>query len=174
MAKISEASSEEDANPIQVMAVYPTTAPQDAATSELLTTLREDVNPALEATTGAVILMGGTAAITADFTTVLSQALPVFLLLVVGLGFLALVVLFRSLLVPLIGAVTSLFSLAAAMGISVAVFQWGWFKLSSGDSRDRTDPAIHSNHGVRDLVRVVNGLPGVSCVPNARRVGKNS
>ena len=134
LAKISEASSEEDANPIQVMAVYPTTAPQDAATSELLTTLREDVNPALEATTGAVILMGGTAAITADFTTVLSQALPVFLLLVVGLGFLALVVLFRSLLVPLIGAVTSLFSLAAAMGISVAVFQWGWFNSVLGIS----------------------------------------
>jgi putative drug exporter of the RND superfamily len=132
LAKISEASSEGDANPIQVMAVYPTTAPQDAATSELLTTLREDVNPALEATTGAVILMGGTAAITADFTTVLSEALPVFLLLVVGLGFLALVVLFRSLLVPLIGAVTSLFSLAAAMGISVAVFQWGWFNAVLG------------------------------------------
>jgi RND superfamily putative drug exporter len=46
---------------------------------------------------------------------------------VVGLGFIALVILFHSLLVPLTGALTSLLSLAAAMGITVAVFQWGWF-----------------------------------------------
>ena len=132
IAKIAQAAPQEAANPIQVMAVYPTTAPQDAATSELLTTLREDVNPALEQATGATILVGGTAAITADFTTVLADALPIFLLVVVGLGFLALVVLFRSLLVPFIGAVTSMFSLAAAMGISVAVFQWGWFNSILG------------------------------------------
>ena len=69
IAKIAQAAPQEAANPIQVMAVYPTTAPQDAATSELLTTLREDVNPALEQATGATILVGGTAAITADFTT---------------------------------------------------------------------------------------------------------
>ena len=63
---------------------------------------------------------------TVDFTKVL-HALPWFLLIVVGLGFLALVVLFRSILVPATGVLSSLLSLAAAMGITVAVFQWGWF-----------------------------------------------
>ena len=56
----------------------------------------------------------------------LTDALPLFLLVVIGLGFLALVLLFRSILVPLTGVVTSLLSLAAAMGVTVAVFQWGW------------------------------------------------
>jgi len=112
---------------VQAIAVYPASAPQDEATAELLTTLREDVNPALEEATGAKLYVGGTQAITQDFTTVLSDALPIFLAVVVGLGFVALVILFHSLVVPLTGALTSLLSLAAAMGIAVAVFQWGWF-----------------------------------------------
>ena len=60
-----------------------------------------------------------------DFTSVLGKALPVFLLLVVGLGFLALMLLFRSLLIPLTAAITSLLSFAAALGITVSVFQIG-------------------------------------------------
>ena len=71
--------------------------------------------------------VGGFQAVTVDFTQVLADALPWFLLIVVGLGFLALVVLFRSLLVPLTGVLCSLLSLGAALGITVAVFQWGWF-----------------------------------------------
>ena len=106
--------------------VIPDSAPQDEATSELLDRLRTQVNPALESATGAEIYVGGTQAITQDFTSVLTDALPLFLGVVVGLGFLALVLLFRSLVVPLTAAITSLLSFAAAMGITVAVFQWGW------------------------------------------------
>jgi len=112
---------------IQAIAVYPDSAPQDAETTDLLNELRDEVNPALEAATGAALYVGGSQAITQDFTTVLSEALPIFLAVVVGLGFIALVILFHSILVPLTGALTSLLSLAAAMGITVAVFQWGWF-----------------------------------------------
>jgi RND superfamily putative drug exporter len=112
---------------VQAIAVYPSTSPQDEATTELLDRLRNEVNPALEAATGAQLYVGGTQAITSDFTTVLQDALPLFLLIVIGLGFLALVILFRSIVVPLTAAVTSLLSFAAAMGITVAVFQWGWF-----------------------------------------------
>ena len=71
--------------------------------------------------------MGGFTAVTADFTDVIIDALPLFLSVVIGLGFLALVLLFRSIVVPLTGAVTSVLSLGAALGITVAVFQWGWF-----------------------------------------------
>jgi RND superfamily putative drug exporter len=110
--------------PIQVFAK---TAPQDQATTDLLFHLREDVIPAATADSGAKAYVGGFQAVTADFTRVLQDALPWFLLIVVGLGFLTLVVLFRSVLVPATGALSSLLSLGAALGITVAVFQWGWF-----------------------------------------------
>ena len=110
--------------PIQVV---PKTAPQDKATTDLLFHLREDVIPGATATSGAIAYVGGFQAVTADFTQVLQDALPWFLMIVVGLGFLAMVVLFRSLLVPATGALSSLLSLGAALGITVAVFQWGWF-----------------------------------------------
>ncbi len=111
---------------VAVVQVIPTTAPQDEATTELLTRLRDDVIPAATQDTGARAYVGGFQAVTADFTRVLQDALPWFLLVVVGFGFLALVVLFRSILVPATGVLTSLLSLAAAMGVTVAVFQWGW------------------------------------------------
>jgi putative drug exporter of the RND superfamily len=112
---------------VVAIGVVPTTSPQDEATSELLERLRTDVNPAIAEATGAVLYVGGSQAITSDFTDVLASALPIFLAVVVGLGFLALVLLFHSIVVPLTAAITSLLSLAAAMGITVAVFQWGWF-----------------------------------------------
>jgi RND superfamily putative drug exporter len=115
------------AQTVQAIAVYPTTSPQDQATTELLERLRTEVNPAIEESTGAKLYVGGTQAITSDFTTVLQDALPLFLSIVIGLGFLALVLLFHSIVVPLTAAITSLLSFAAAMGITVAVFQWGWF-----------------------------------------------
>ena len=106
--------------------ITPETAPQDVATSELLDRLRTETAPAIEAETGATMYVGGAQAITQDFTQVLINVLPLFLGIVVLLGFLALMVLFRSLLVPLTAAVTSLLSFGAALGITVAVFQWGW------------------------------------------------
>ncbi len=132
LAKIAQAQAGQggassSAQTVQAIAVYPTTAPQDEATTDLLHRLRDDVNPKLEAETGAQLYVGGTQAITTDFTDMLSSVLPLFLLIVVGLGFLALMLLFHSLVVPLTAAITSLLSFAASMGITVAVFQWGWF-----------------------------------------------
>jgi putative drug exporter of the RND superfamily len=112
---------------VQAIAVYPTSAPQDEATTQLLDRLRTEVAPEVKQATGAAMYVGGTQAITSDFTTVLKDALPLFLAIVIGLGFLALMLLFHSLVIPLTAAITSLLSFAAAMGITVAVFQWGWF-----------------------------------------------
>ncbi|MBI1351407.1 MAG: MMPL family transporter [Actinomycetales bacterium] len=117
---------------VQAIAVYPTTAPQDEATTELLDRLRTETDPQIEQATGARLYVGGTQAITSDFTSVLQSALPLFLAIVIGLGFLALVLLFHSIVVPLTAAITSLLSFAAAMGITVAVFQWGWFNSLLG------------------------------------------
>jgi RND superfamily putative drug exporter len=124
LAAAPPVAKDADVVPIQV---YPTTAPQDAATTDLLNTIRNDVIPPVETDTGAQAYVGGFQAVTVDFTKVLTDALPYFLLIVVGLGFLALVVMFRSIIVAAMGALTSLLSLSAAMGITVAVFQWGWF-----------------------------------------------
>jgi RND superfamily putative drug exporter len=109
--------------PVQL---FPKTAPQDQATTDLLFHLRDDVIPAATQQSGARVYVGGFQAVTADFTKVLTDALPWFLLIVVGLGFVALVFLFRSILVPAAGVLSSLLSLAASLGITVAVFQWGW------------------------------------------------
>lgn len=111
---------------ITAMQVIPASGPQDAATTELLDRLRATDIPASGSAAAVKAYVGGMQAITSDFTTVLRDALPMFLLVVIGLGFLALVLLFRSVLVPLTGAITSLISLSAAMGVTVAVFQWGW------------------------------------------------
>ena len=105
--------------------VQPTTAPDDPATNELLTRLRTQTAEQI-APTGATIYVGGTQAVTQDFTNVLISVLPLFLLVVIGLGFIALFLLFRSLLIPLTAAITSLLSFSAALGVTVAVFQWGW------------------------------------------------
>jgi RND superfamily putative drug exporter len=111
---------------ITAIQVIPETGPQDPATEELLLRLRDETIPQAEQNSTMRAYVGGATAVTTDFTTVLSDALPVFLAVVVGLGFIALTILFRSLLVPLIGAVTSLLSLGAALGVTTAVFQWGW------------------------------------------------
>lgn len=110
-----------------IISVLPTTGPQDEATTELLNTLRTEVIPQVEEATGLTGYVGGATAVTSDFSDVLAKALPTFLAVVVVLGFLALTVLFRSFIVPLIGALTSLLSFGAALGAVVAVFQWGNF-----------------------------------------------
>ena len=111
---------------VSVVKVVPTTGPQDEATDELLTRLRDQTLPDVQAATDVEGYVGGTTAIIADFTSVLSDALPLFLVVVVGLGFLMLMVLFRAPVVSLTAVVTSLLSFVASLGITVAVFQWGW------------------------------------------------
>jgi len=103
--------------------VQPTTDPQDPATAETLDRIRTVTAP--KVASSATLFVGGTQAVSTDFTDVLASKLPLFLLLVVGLGFLALMMLFHSLVIPLTAAVTSLISFAGALGITVAVFQNG-------------------------------------------------
>jgi RND superfamily putative drug exporter len=105
--------------------VYPTTAPQDAATTDLVNHLRGDTLPQAVGSSGVKFLVGGTTAIYIDFSNVLASKLPLFIGLVVLLSFLLLMTVFRSLVIPLTAAVMNLLSIGAAFGILVAVFQWG-------------------------------------------------
>jgi putative drug exporter of the RND superfamily len=117
---------------ITAIQVNPTTGPQDVKTDELLNRLREETLPPVTQATSSEAYVGGTTAITADFSNVMVKAMPLFLSVVVGLGFLMLLVLFRSAVVSLTAVVTSLLSFAASLGITVAVFQWGWLNSLLG------------------------------------------
>ena len=106
--------------------LVPTTAPQDAATTALVTTLRDDVIPAAIAGTALDVKVTGTAAANIDFTDFLARRTPIFFAAVLALSFLLLMVVFRSLLVPLKAVVMNILSIAAAYGVLVVIFQWGW------------------------------------------------
>jgi putative drug exporter of the RND superfamily len=111
---------------ISVIQVFPETAPQSSDTQELVRHLREDVLPAASAGDGITAHVGGQTASDIDFSTELSERLPWFIGAVLVCSFLLLLVVFRSLLVPLKAVVMNLLSIGAAYGVMVAVFQWGW------------------------------------------------
>ncbi len=105
--------------------LIPTTAPQDSATSDLVHNLRDDVIPAATAGTDLDILVTGWVPMTVDFSDYLSARMPLFFGAVLALSFLLLMVVFRSLLVPLKAVVMNLLSIGAAFGLIVIFFQWG-------------------------------------------------
>ncbi|HWD55495.1 MAG TPA: MMPL family transporter [Acidimicrobiales bacterium] len=111
---------------VMLLNVYPKTAPQDVATTDLVNHLRSDTLPQAVGNSGVKVLVGGTTAIFIDFANVLSSKLPLFIGLVVLLSFLLLMTIFRSFVIPLTAAVMNLLSIGAAFGILVAVFEWGY------------------------------------------------
>jgi RND superfamily putative drug exporter len=106
--------------------VYPRTSPQDTATSDLVKRLRDDRLPPVERATNTAMLVGGTTATAIDFSDVLAGKLPLFIGIVVGLSALLLLVVFRSLVIPVQGALMNLLSIGASLGVAVAIFQHGW------------------------------------------------
>ncbi|MCB0977270.1 MAG: MMPL family transporter, partial [Acidimicrobiales bacterium] len=106
--------------------VVPKTSPQDQATTRLVHRLRDDVLPAATKGTSIDASVGGFVAVAVDFSDYIAARLPFFLAAVLGLSFVLLMVVFRSLLVPLKAVVMNLLSIGAAYGVVVAVFQWGW------------------------------------------------
>ncbi|MFJ1708645.1 MMPL family transporter [Kitasatospora sp. NPDC088346] len=109
-----------------IATVTPATGPQDAATARLFHTLQDTVVPGALAHTGAVGYVAGGTAAGLTFTDTLVARLPLIIGVVVAAAFLLLLTVFRSLLVAVKAAVLNLFSIAAAYGVVVAVFQWGW------------------------------------------------
>ncbi|MEX2237412.1 MAG: MMPL family transporter [Dehalococcoidia bacterium] len=106
--------------------VYPDSAPQDSATSRLVHTLRGDVIPAATQGTGVSAYVAGSTAAEIDVGERITSRTPIFFAVVIGLSFLLLMVVFRSVLIPIKAAVLNLLSIGAAYGVVVAIFQWGW------------------------------------------------
>ncbi|MEU6032937.1 MMPL family transporter [Streptomyces tauricus] len=111
---------------IATLVVFPTTSPQDKATADTIARLRTDVLPTATGPGPARAHVGGAAASLSDVGRRTSQRLPVFVAAVLAMSFLLLMLVFRSILVPLKAVLLNLLSIGAAYGIMVAVFQWGW------------------------------------------------
>jgi putative drug exporter of the RND superfamily len=115
-----------DKGDIAIITVTPTTSPQDARTGELLEHLRQDTIPAALDGADVEASVTGQTALTDDVSSRLQGRMPLFLGAVIGLSFLVLMVVFRSVLVPLKAAALNVLGVGAAYGVIVAVFQWGW------------------------------------------------
>jgi RND superfamily putative drug exporter len=108
----------------RLVSVIPASSPSSAETADLVGTLRSAVHPL--ATNGASVAVTGNTAVGVDVSNKLTAALPVYLIVVIGLSFLLLLLAFRSILVPLKAALGFLLTIGATFGITVAVFQKGW------------------------------------------------
>jgi RND superfamily putative drug exporter len=109
-----------------LISVTPTTSPEAVATSTLISHLRDSVIPAAEHGTTLRVYVGGVTAVNGDFATVIAPKLLIFVGVILVLGFLLLMLAFRSLLIPAVAAVMNLLAAAASFGVLVAVFQYGW------------------------------------------------
>jgi RND superfamily putative drug exporter len=110
-----------------VITVYPDSSPQDGATNDLIHNLRDTVIPAATRGTSVRAYVGGQTASTIDVGDKINSRLPIFFVMVIGLSFVVLTIVFRSIVIPIKAALMNLLSIGASYGLLVAVFQWGWF-----------------------------------------------
>jgi RND superfamily putative drug exporter len=116
----------DQATGIATLVVFPSTGPQERATADTVARLRADVLPTVIGRGPASAHVGGAAASLSDVGRRTSESLPVFVAAVLALSFVLLMLVFRSVLVPLKAVLLNLLSIGAAYGMMVAVFQWGW------------------------------------------------
>jgi RND superfamily putative drug exporter len=127
VASVSDPFPNDFANPEAVLIqVVPDSAPQDKATTELVNRLRSDVIPAVLEGTDLDVNVTGGVAVAIDFTDYLSRRTPIFFAAVLTLSFLLLMMVFRSVLIPVKAVIMNLLSISAAYGVVIAIFQWGW------------------------------------------------
>jgi RND superfamily putative drug exporter len=124
------------------LVAYPSTSPQSAQTSSLVTHLRDSVIPPVERSSGAGVYVGGATAAQVDFSHVLASKLPLFIGVVVALAALLLLVVFRSFVIPIQAALMNLLSIGASLGIIQAVFERGWLSGLFGTQAGPIDSFI--------------------------------
>ncbi|MFT7649865.1 MAG: RND superfamily putative drug exporter [Candidatus Poriferisodalaceae bacterium] len=125
IASLAPAAIDSEAG-VATLLAFPTTSPQDAATLDTIQRLRSEVLPSVLEDSPARAHIGGQTASSADIGDRVNSRLPLFITAVLGLSFLLLMMVFRSVLVPLKAALLNLLSIGSAYGVLVMVFQWGW------------------------------------------------
>ena len=114
--------------------IVPDSGPSTPETANLLSQVRDRADTVADST-GTYVGIGGVAAINADFSHALTSKLPLYLIVVVGLAFILLMIVFRSVIIPLIAALGFLLSIAATFGVTVGFFQFGWLGWISPEDR---------------------------------------
>ena len=125
VASITPAASSPSGT-VVLATLYPSTSPEAQPTVDLVNHLRNDVIPQAEQGSTLPVHVGGSTATNIDFAHVLSSKLLLFVGVVVLLAFLLLMVVFRSLVIPLVASLMNLLSIGAALGALNAVFNWGY------------------------------------------------
>ncbi|HUQ55120.1 MMPL family transporter [Lentzea sp.] len=141
IAKLSDVALVTPAQPSQdgksaMVTVIPKSGPDSTETEQLVADLRAELSDL----DGGKAYVTGATAVSVDVATSLDRALPIYLAVVVGLALVLLVLVFRSLLVPVVGVLGFLLTIGASLGATVAVFQWGW--LAGAVNLDGTGPLI--------------------------------
>lgn len=149
---LAEPAAVDETGETGIISVIPQTGPGAQETKDLVDDIRS--LPAGEAGTGSEMHVTGPTAVQIDFSHKVSDALTPYLALVVGLSFVLMILVFRSVLVPLKAALGFLVTMGATFGATVAVFQWGWFADLLGI--EQTGPVISLLPVV--LIGVVFGL----------------
>ena len=108
-----------------IIKVIPKSGPDDPATKELVQSIR-DLGPSIDREYGTPITVTGQTAVAIDISNRLTNALVPFALIVVGLSIILLMMVFRSIFVPIKAALGFLLSVFGTIGVTVAIFQWGW------------------------------------------------
>jgi RND superfamily putative drug exporter len=116
--------------------VFPTSAPQDEETTDLVHRLRKQTIPPVEDSTNLNVLATGGPGFVVDFADYTAERLPWFIAAVLLLSFLLLLTVFHSIVVPIKAVLMNLLSIGASFGALVAVFQWGWFDFIIGQGKE--------------------------------------
>lgn len=122
VAAVSELQGNAGNNAV-ILTVFSTHGPNDSETADLV----KDIRSVPAASDGSMMRVTGQTAVDIDINQKLADALLFYFFLIVGLAMLLLIVLFRSILIPVIASLGFLLSLGASLGTTVAIFQWGWF-----------------------------------------------
>jgi len=124
------------------LAAYPASSPQSGQTTDLVERLRKNVIPPVASDSGAIVYVGGPTATQIDLTDQLGSRFWYFVAAVIALAAVLLLVVFRSLLIPLQAAIMNLLSIGAALGIAQLVFQRGWGAGVLGAEAGPIEPLI--------------------------------
>ncbi len=125
-----------------ILRIIPTTSPQDAETEDTVARLRSEVIPPLVEGTGITANLTGSVPANIDFSDYLGGRILIFFGAVLAVSFLLLMMVFRSLLVPLKAVIMNMLSISAAYGVIVAIFQWGWFGGLTGIEPAPIEPFV--------------------------------
>ena len=150
-----------DAKTVAIVFVTPNSAPQDEATAQLVHRLRDDVVPAATAGGDAAVYVSGLNAAFIDIADRIMQRLPLFLLYIIGVTFIVLAMAFRSIVVSLTAAITTILSAFIGFGVLTLVIQEGHLLEPDRARPDRADRDLRPADRVRDPLRPVDGLHGL-------------